>query len=52
MPQAEFEEFLKEEEKKGFAKFGWQCRVYDSLDQAKMSHNADGAMICVIKAVD
>lgn len=51
MSDLEFEEFLKEKEKEGFAKFGWQCRVYNSLEEAK-TNSSDGAMICVVKAVD
>jgi ectoine hydroxylase-related dioxygenase (phytanoyl-CoA dioxygenase family) len=48
MSEPEFEEFLKEKEKEGFEKFGWQCRVYDSIDEAKTSSN-DGVIVCVVK---
>ena len=48
MSEAEFEQFLKEKEKEGFEKFGWQCRVYNSIEEAKTSSN-DGVIVCVVK---
>jgi hypothetical protein len=52
MPEEEFEALLKEKEKEGFAKFGWQCRVYDSLQKAQESHDANNTTVYVVKAVD
>ena len=49
MSEPEFEEFLKEKEKEGFEKFGWQCRVYKSIEEAKLSSN-DGVTVCVVKS--
>ena len=48
MSETEFEEFLKTKEKEGFEKFGWQCRVYDSLEQAQGSQN-DDVLVCIVK---
>ena len=49
MSEAEFEALLKEKEKEGFAKFGWQCRVYESLKQAQEIHDANDKIVYVIK---
>lgn len=48
MSEAEFEAFLKEKEREGFEKFGWQCRVFDSKELIGNAGDGD-QMICVIK---
>lgn len=48
MSQEEFEAFLKEKEREGFEKFGWQCRVFDSKELIGNAGD-DDQMICVIK---
>jgi hypothetical protein len=48
MSQEEFDLFLKEKEKEGFEKFGWQCRVFESKDLIGNAGD-DDQMICVIR---
>lgn len=50
MSEQDFEEFLKEKEKEGFAKFGWQCRVYNSKEEIGNGGDNNN-MVCVIKNV-
>ena len=48
MSEQDFEELLKEKEKEGFAKFGWQCRVYNSKEEIGNGGDNNN-MVCVIK---
>ena len=48
MSESEFEAFLKEKEKEGFEKFGWQCRVFNSKEE--IGNGGDNnQIVCVIK---
>lgn len=50
MSKSEFEAFLKEKEKEGFEKFGWQCRVFNSKEE--IGNGGDNnQIVCVIKNV-
>jgi hypothetical protein len=50
MSEIEFDEFLKQEEKEGFAKYGWQCRIYNSKEEIGNGGN-DNQIVCVVKNV-
>ena len=50
MSETEFDELLKQEEKEGFAKYGWQCRIYNSKEE--IGNGGDGnQVVCVVKNV-
>jgi len=49
MSEEEFNEFLKQEEKEGFEKFGWQCRIYNSKEEIGNGGN-NNQIVCVVKS--
>ena len=50
MSDNDFQEFLKEKEKEGFEKFGWQCRIFNSKEEIGNGGN-DNQIVCVVKSV-
>jgi len=50
MSEEEFDDLLKQEEKEGFAKYGWQCRIYNSKEEIGNGGN-DNQIVCVVKNV-
>jgi hypothetical protein len=48
LSEKEFEELLKQKEKEGFEKFGWQCRVFNSKEEIGNGGNQN-QIVCVIK---
>jgi len=50
MSAEDFDLLLKEKEKEGFAKYGWQCRIYNSKEEIGNGGN-DNQIVCVVKSV-
>ncbi len=51
MSEEDFNNLLKEKEKEGFSKYGWQCRVFNSKEEIGNGGNPN-QITCVIKPVN